>query len=402
MVVPKCGQLFLVAAMCAWAGICTAAHAAEQPSQSDDSEQKVTVTIRLVDVDGKPVADAHVGHAAEFGEDYTSPADESGWHYWGGVRSDSDGIAHLTYYRELLDCVVARHAGRKLVAIQILSPEQFNETITVTMRPESRISGRLVSTELAVRKRAITWSNVYLYSDKARAMGCISRKAEFHFYVPAGTYKLEAYGMETFEVNKSVTVLPGQHELEIEPIRLPTKPWVLLEGKPAPELEDVVAWKNGGPIKLSDLRGKVVLLEFWGHWCGPCIGAMPKLFSMYDEYRDKGLEIIGVHVDIGQGIDSVAKLDEKLAEIKKNRWNGRDIPFPVALVLENKMPFRSDVERQARSPLAAKYGINSFPTGILIDRQGNVAGIFHVGYKPDEPILEKLLKEKYVETSGAK
>jgi len=49
---------------------------------------------------------------------------------------------------------------------------------------------------------------------------------------------------------------------------------------------------NGGPLTLASLRGKVVLLDFWGEWCGPCVGSMPYLMKLYDKYRDKGLEII--------------------------------------------------------------------------------------------------------------
>jgi thiol-disulfide isomerase/thioredoxin len=169
----------------------------------------------------------------------------------------------------------------------------------------------------------------------------------------------------------------------------------LLKGEPAPELQDIVAWKNGGPIKLSDLRGKVVLLEFWGHWCGPCVGRMPALFSAYDKYHDKGLVVIGIHVDAENGIDTVAKLDEKLVDVKKRLWKDRDLPFPVGLVCRTRAPDGPDGKTKLKCPLVYDvYDIAGFPTGVLIDRQGRVVGECNVDCKPDELLLEKTIQEK--------
>ena len=107
-------------------------------------------------------------------------------------------------------------------------------------------------------------------------------------------------------------------------------------GRTGAEIPDVVAWKNSRPIKLADLRGEVVVLDFWGYWW-PCIGAMPQLFGLYDKYHDQGLEMIGVHEDLGEDekepVDTVAKLNARLADARKRFWNGRDLPFPVALVV---------------------------------------------------------------------
>ena len=131
-------------------------------------------------------------------------------------------------------------------------------------------------------------------------MGCVSTKADFHFFVPPGAYNLDAYGFGTYGVKKTLNVKPGQ-EVEIGPIQLPATRLALLAGQPAPELQEVAAWKNSGPVKLADLRGKAVILEFWGYWCGPCVGRMPGLFALYDKYQGKGLVIIGIHQDVGAG-----------------------------------------------------------------------------------------------------
>ena len=94
----------------------------------------------------------------------------------------------------------------------------------------------------------------------------------------------------------------------MQPIDLPATRLALLVGTPAPELVGVAGWKNGPTAKLADLKGKCVILDFWGYWCGPCVHRMPDLFKLYDKYHDSGLEVIGVHVDLG-GDEKAKKFD---------------------------------------------------------------------------------------------
>src|SRR5438445_2375247 len=69
-----------------------------------------------------------------------------------------------------------------------------------------------------------------------------------------------------------------------------------MEGKAPPALE-VKGWLNTGgkPVKFEELRGKVVVLDFWGVWCGPCRKAVPHLKELYEKHKDDGLVVIGVH-----------------------------------------------------------------------------------------------------------
>ena len=151
-------------------------------------------------------------------------------------------------------------------------------------------------------------------------------------------------------------------------IDLRPRPILSMYGHPAPELRSIKGWKNGGPVRLGDLRGKVVLLDFWGYWCGPCVASMPELMKLNDQFKNKGLVIIAVHDD---SVDSIAEMDEKLATARQKYWVGRDLPFLVALDGggETRIKYSAQLERGATT---AAYGVTYFPTTFLIGRDGNV------------------------------
>jgi glutathione peroxidase-family protein len=188
----------------------------------------------------------------------------------------------------------------------------------------------------------------------------------------------------------------------------------LLEGHPAPELRDIAAWKNGGPVKLSDLRGKVVVLALSSGWDGRG-SIMPELFPLYDKYHDQGLVVIEIRLDMALASDSEAQLKEKLAAVQRPFWKDhdapipraavqtpslkdRDVPIPIALVHMNRVPRKLDAKANAPCPVLEDYGVNGIPTGVLIDRQGRVVGRFDPRSNRDDAahdaVLEKVLKEK--------
>lgn len=225
-----------------------------------------------------------------------------------------------------------------------------------------------------------------------------SKNAEFECYLPPGEYELEARDEKgwTHFARTRFRVEPGQKALDLGAIDRPLNNLKRLEGELAPQLVDVAAWKNSNPMDLADLKGRVVLLDFFGYWCGPCVHGMPKLFELHDKYHDRGLTIVGVHVDTGEServpVDSVAELDKRLVDIRKDLWHDRDIPYPVALVRGRRTSYGEGIQGSTRAALPAIYGVMGYPTYVLIDREGRVAGTF---YPDDEQIkrLEKLLAE---------
>ncbi|MBV9240529.1 MAG: TlpA family protein disulfide reductase [Acidobacteria bacterium] len=76
---------------------------------------------------------------------------------------------------------------------------------------------------------------------------------------------------------------------------------------------------DGTSTKIADKKGKVLLVNIWGTWCGPCIGEMPMFMELQDKYRDKGLEVIGVNIGDGSGgSESTADIKRFAAEKKLN------------------------------------------------------------------------------------
>jgi thiol-disulfide isomerase/thioredoxin len=275
------------------------------------------------------------------------------------IESPTDDLRDLVKKR----CVVVRHAGRGLVAIAEINPGTITTPFDVTLVPECRVSGKLLCTDLDKRSRKVGWTNVELYVGKKRILWCASEQdGDFHFFLPPGRYRAHAYGTYLSHSDHEITVPAGKRELTAT-LSVAATRFALLQGLPAPELSDIVAWKNSKPLKLSDLRGKCVLLDFWGHWCNPCVQGMPGIFRLHDQLAKEGLVVIGIHVEYvkDRPVDSVQRLDEKLVSTRQNIWHGRDIPYAVAIT----RPVQP-------CPVVEAYGINGFPSLLLIDRRGNL------------------------------
>lgn len=103
---------------------------------------------------------------------------------------------------------------------------------------------------------------------------------------------------------------------------------------------------KGNMVSLSDFIGKVILLEFWGSWCGPCREANPGLVKLYNQYKEKGFEIVGVAAD--------TRKDWWLDAVKKD-----------GLPWTNVCDLRGD-----KNKAALMYGVSGYPTNYLIDRNG--------------------------------
>jgi peroxiredoxin len=140
--------------------------------------------------------------------------------------------------------------------------------------------------------------------------------------------------------------------------------------KPAPEfsLSDI----NGKKVSLSDFKGKVILLNFWATWCGPCTGEMPSLNRLYASFKNDGFMVLAVSIDPS---------DKPV----RSFVSSKGITFPVLM----------DPEKEAYFDL---YAVFALPTSFLIDRKGMIIAKVLGDREWDSPDMKNkiadLLKKK--------
>ncbi len=110
---------------------------------------------------------------------------------------------------------------------------------------------------------------------------------------------------------------------------------------------------GGKPLTLDTYKGKVLLVDYWASWCGPCLGEIPDVLAMYLKLHKQGFDIIGISLDKP---DQRAQLHEYL--------NRKQLPWPQVCDYKG-----------FNSPLAAAYQVNAIPFNVLIGRDGKIAGI---------------------------
>jgi thiol-disulfide isomerase/thioredoxin len=132
---------------------------------------------------------------------------------------------------------------------------------------------------------------------------------------------------------------------------------------------------TGKEISMADLKGKVVVIDFWATWCGPCVAEMPKMKQLYAEYKSKGVEFIGVSLDQAESAGGLTKLKEF---VKKE-----GIEWPQYYQ-----------GNYWQSDFSSSWGINSIPCVFIIDHEGKLYSTEARGQ------LEKLIPELIAKRDG--
>ena len=157
--------------------------------------------------------------------------------------------------------------------------------------------------------------------------------------------------------------------------------------QPAPDIK--LPSPDGKEYTLSDLKGKVVLLDFWASWCRPCRVENPNVVKAYNKYKDKGFTVFSVSLD---GVDSRTAArykgnQEQLSravEQSKKRW--KDAIKKDGLVWDTHV---SDLKKWDCAP-AKSYGVSSIPRTFMIDKEGNIAAMNLRGHQVEEVLLQLL------------
>ena len=128
--------------------------------------------------------------------------------------------------------------------------------------------------------------------------------------------------------------------------------------------------REGGELRLSDLRGQVVMINFWATWCGPCRQEMPLLQQLQSKFEPLGFTLVGINVE-----QDSAAAEQWLAKVP--------VSFPIVFDRGNRV--------------AASFGVEGMPSSVFVDRAGIVRHV-HQGYRPGDEAsyadtIRSLLKE---------
>ncbi len=151
--------------------------------------------------------------------------------------------------------------------------------------------------------------------------------------------------------------------------------WAAAPYQPAPLFERVPL-RGGEPVSLADYRGKVVVVDFWASWCGPCRKSMPFLEELRKQHHARGFEVLAINLD--------ARVDDALRFLRF---------YPVSY------PVLRDT-----GTLPELYGVRGMPTSYYIDRRG-VVRLIHIGFDDSDQsdvrkLVLDLLEEKYEQASN--
>jgi peroxiredoxin len=131
-------------------------------------------------------------------------------------------------------------------------------------------------------------------------------------------------------------------------------------GQAAPEIS--LPDTKGNIINLSSLKGKVVLIDFWASWCGPCRRATPHVVKLYQKYKDRGFEVFGVSIDS-----------------KKTDW--------LKAIKQDKIQYTQVNDNTGWSASSTlKYGVDGIPATFLLNKEGTIMAIDLEGKKLEEKI----------------
>jgi thiol-disulfide isomerase/thioredoxin len=253
---------------------------------------------------------------------------------------------HVKVMVALFISALAVHADEQLPLLKVGSDTFTNVTVT-----------------------KVTASDIYFISNAGIGNAKLKNldpelQKHFHFNaVKAGTLeKARAQANAQYQVR--LASQPTAHPPDMSREAEPNVPVGLVIGQRFPDFNETDL--TGAPLSVVAARGKVMLVDFWATWCGPCRAEMPNVIAAYQKYRSSGFDIIGISLDENQG--AVVNFTAAQGMTWPQYFDGKG--------WDNK--------------LAKQYGVDSIPMSYLLDRNGVILGKGLRGQALDEAVNNAL------------
>ncbi len=327
-----------------------------------------------VDNQGKPVADAWItNETIRLRADGYAHVPQRGWDGKDKDWSAADGRfelkTNLTLQRNrgTIPCI-AINSDRDKMAIRFVPVGELDRPQKLVLQPLCSVQGQCLLTEM----NELVQVGSSLETAAGETIGYLSHRrtvtpdglrVDIELRLPTGAYVLKCPQTSQhagFEIPFSVP--PGRSDLDLGTKTVAPAGAVALKGKPAPKLK--VRWRPDQQTIWDDLRGKVVVLDFWGTWCVPCVAAMSTLMEIHDQFRDKPVRWIAIHTPDQKTFE---EFDAQLTKLRERAWSKRDLPF---LTVIDQPVF----EKEYSGETSQNYSVGEWPTLIVIDQQGKVVG----------------------------
>ncbi|HEV8000466.1 MAG TPA: M56 family metallopeptidase, partial [Planctomycetaceae bacterium] len=256
------------------------------------------------------------------------------------------------------------------MAIAFVAPKDLAEPQTLVFKPVCHVHGGCLLEGVGDMKSL--GLSLSLEADNGQTVALLSPRmhpetrglrVDWDFRLPAGTYSVVGrHSSSHAAIRLPITIAPGQRELDAAIKNIPASGLIALAGKPAPPLE--VEWRPGQETTLASLRGRVVVLDFWGTWCIPCMNELPGLMDVAERFKDRPVEWIAIHTPLPKGFTA---LDSTVADFSRRFWKKRDLTLKTVI----DQPLAGDDQS---GKTQTRYGIAEWPTILVIDQAGRIVG----------------------------
>jgi beta-lactamase regulating signal transducer with metallopeptidase domain/thiol-disulfide isomerase/thioredoxin len=340
---------------------------------------------------GKPVADAWIKNAAiQIRADGIPYVPQRDWDGKNDDWSSEDGRyelkSDLTLQRKtgVVPFIAIDPDGDKM-AVQFVPTKELGQEQMIELKPVCHVHGqcllRQMTESVQVGASIETSDGNYVgFLPTRRKLISEGLQVEFEVRLPAGRYVLKT-GETAFHAGFEIpfTIDEDQRKLELETKDVPLAGLAALKGGPAPLLD--VKWRADEQATWEELRGQVVVLDFWGTWCAPCVASMPTLMDIQQQFRDQKVRWIAIHTPDQKSFE---EFDRDLGELQESAWNKRALPFTTVIDVPTG-------GKKFAGRTSEAYGISEWPTLIVIDQQGKVVG--SVTKKNLADTIRRLLEE---------